>query len=940
MDELAAPAIQVVREGRIRIHPESQRRRYEEWLQNIRPWCISRQLWWGHQIPVWYRDGETYVGMQPPAGDGWERDPDVLDTWFSSALWPFATLGWPDDTPELRAFYPTDVLSTARDILFLWVARMVMMGLEFTGDVPFTDVYVHSVIQAPDGRRMSKSLGTGIDPLDEIDRHGADAVRFGLLGMSSTQDVKYSAEKIEQGQALANKLFNASRFVLLTVGDRAAPSAPPAPRTVEDRWILSRLQRAIAQTAARIEGYDFSKAALGLYDFVYGELCDWYLEMVKPREVDADLAATLVHVLRQTLSLAHPVIPFVTEELWSHVPAAEGLLAAGRFPEADESLIDEAAEREVADAIAAVGAVRSFRNEAGVRPGLRLPGAAGRRRLRADGAARRPPGAPGPRRRLGPRAGRARAGPRWRGRAAGRRGRRPGEAERRRDEQRERAAGGDRSRGGQARQPGLRRQGARAPGGRRAREARAPAPELEARVTFALDARRRRAPPPVARALRHAVRAGPRAPADDRARLPAGALRLRPRRRHQRQVVDGADDRGDPRGATACATGTYLSPHLVSFAERVRIGDRDAEPERVRGGGAARRARGGQGRPRARRGRPRDAVRAAHRRGVPAARRRGASRSPSSRPGSAGAYDATNVLRSRVQVLTNVGLEHTRWLGPTIAAHRPGEAGRRPPRRRRWSSAPACIPMPRPSPQAVCTERGARLVVAPADAEVPLLAAGAFQRRNFAVALTAAEAWLGEPAQPEAILHAAASTIVPGRFEVVDDAPTTILDGAHNPGGMAALADALRSAVHGRRVVAVVSILDDKDAPAMLRELLPLCERGRVHRERQSARAVAGDAAVPDAAARGPARADRRRSAARAGGGPPGSRPGRRRAGHGLDLPGRRPARRRRRGAAEVAAVSDDGPSVVTMMLVVAAVVAVVILVFFTVGYLFGRLFL
>ena len=169
MDELAAPAIQVVKDGRVRIHPESQSRRYIDWLENIRPWCISRQLWWGHQIPVWYRGEEVFVGTEAPEGEGWERDPDVLDTWFSSALWPFATLGWPEETPELRAFYPTDVLSTARDILFLWVARMVMMGLEFTGDVPFRDVYVHSVIQAPDGRRMSKSLGTGIDPLDLIE---------------------------------------------------------------------------------------------------------------------------------------------------------------------------------------------------------------------------------------------------------------------------------------------------------------------------------------------------------------------------------------------------------------------------------------------------------------------------------------------------------------------------------------------------------------------------------------------------------------------------------------------------------------------------------------------------------------------------------------------------------------------------------------------------
>ena len=259
MDELAEPAIAAVEDGRVRIRPESQSRRYLEWLRNIRPWCISRQLWWGHQIPVWYRDDEeTYVGLEPPEGAGWERDPDVLDTWFSSALWPFATLGWPQETDELRAFYPTDVLSTARDILFLWVARMVMMGLEFTGEVPFADVYVHSVIQAPDGRRMSKSLGTGIDPLDEIDAHGADAVRFGLLAMSSTQDVRYSSEKVRQGQALANKLFNAARYVLGNVVASTEPA--PRPTTIQDRWILSRLQEAKAQFDANVAAFDFAKA--------------------------------------------------------------------------------------------------------------------------------------------------------------------------------------------------------------------------------------------------------------------------------------------------------------------------------------------------------------------------------------------------------------------------------------------------------------------------------------------------------------------------------------------------------------------------------------------------------------------------------------------------------------------------------------------------------
>jgi valyl-tRNA synthetase len=368
MDDLARPAIEAVRSGRVRIHPESQSRRYLEWLENIRPWCISRQLWWGHQIPVWYReDEETYVGVDPPEGAGWERDPDVLDTWFSSALWPFATLGWPQDTPELRAFYPTDVLLTARDILFLWVARMVMMGLEFTGDVPFDDVYVHSVIQAPDGRRMSKSLGTGIDPLDEIDVHGADAVRFGLLAMSSLQDVRYSNEKVRQGQALANKLFNAARYVLLNVS--AATDPAPRPATVHDRWILSRLQAAKELFDENVAGFEFSKAALGLYDFVYGELCDWYLEFNKGREYDDDLSATMLYVLRETLLLAHPIIPFVTEELWSHVPGAEDLLATQQATGPDDSLRDLDAEDRVAAVIAAVTAVRSWREEAGVRPG-------------------------------------------------------------------------------------------------------------------------------------------------------------------------------------------------------------------------------------------------------------------------------------------------------------------------------------------------------------------------------------------------------------------------------------------------------------------------------------------------------------------------------------------------------------------------------------------
>jgi valyl-tRNA synthetase len=368
MDELAAPAIAAVKDGKLRIHPESQSRRYIDWLENIRPWCISRQLWWGHQIPVWYRGEETYVGETAPQGDGWERDPDVLDTWFSSALWPFATLGWPEETPELAAFYPTDVLSTARDILFLWVARMVMMGIEFTGEIPFSDVYIHSVIQAPDGRRMSKSLGTGIDPVDLIDAHGADGVRFGLLAMSSTQDVRFSEEKVAQGQALANKLFNATRFVVTNAAEGVAPGA--SPQTVEDRWILSRLGAARDDFATRVQAFDFSKAALGLYDFIYGELCDWYLELIKGREFDEKLSAHLLHVLRETVVLAHPIIPFVTEELWPHV-GGEGLLAAHVAGDVVAPR-DLDAEADVGRVIATVQAVRSWRDAGGVKPGAFL----------------------------------------------------------------------------------------------------------------------------------------------------------------------------------------------------------------------------------------------------------------------------------------------------------------------------------------------------------------------------------------------------------------------------------------------------------------------------------------------------------------------------------------------------------------------------------------
>jgi valyl-tRNA synthetase len=380
MDELAAPAIKVVEDDEVRIQPEQWKRVYLNWMGEIRPWCVSRQLWWGHQIPVWYCGDcdETIVAEVAPTkcpncdGTTLRQEEDVLDTWFSSALWPFATLGWPDDTPDLRAFYPTSFLTTAREILFLWVARMVMMGLEFPGAIPFRDVYVHSVIQARDGRRMSKSLGTGIDPLEEIDERGADALRFGLLAMSSTQDVRYSDAKVEQGSDLANKLWNASRLILLN-----AAEVEPAPRTaqLEDRWLLSRLEKTIASVTEKLEAYDFAHAVQECYGFVYGDLCDWYLEIVKPRLYDGeeDASATLLYALARVLALLHPTMPFVTEEIWSFHPAREGHLAVGAFPVADSSLFDDEAEAEIAEGIALTRQLRAWRDLAGVPAKAVLP---------------------------------------------------------------------------------------------------------------------------------------------------------------------------------------------------------------------------------------------------------------------------------------------------------------------------------------------------------------------------------------------------------------------------------------------------------------------------------------------------------------------------------------------------------------------------------------
>jgi valyl-tRNA synthetase len=342
MEELVKPAIAAVREGRVRSHPEQQTNVMLSYLENIRPWCISRQLWWGHRIPVWYcPDGHTTVAENEPAACAecgkteLTQEEDVLDTWFSSALWPFATLGWPEQTPDLETFYPGDVCSTGRDINFLWVSRMIWSGLELMGEEPFHDVNYHAMILAPDGRRMSKSLGTGIDPTDLIAEHGADATRYGLLKMASTQDVRFSHGAIEEGAKLANKLWNVARLILANAGD-VQPEARP--RDLEERWILARIDAARAELESSIAEFEFSPATGTLYHLTFDDFCDWYAEAIKPRLYggDEDARATALAALERLLKLLHPVMPHVSEEIWSNLPARESRLIVSPWPEADE----------------------------------------------------------------------------------------------------------------------------------------------------------------------------------------------------------------------------------------------------------------------------------------------------------------------------------------------------------------------------------------------------------------------------------------------------------------------------------------------------------------------------------------------------------------------------------------------------------------------------
>ena len=395
---LAEPALAAVREGRTTFHPETWAKTYFQWLENIEPWCISRQLWWGHQIPVWYdEDGTPHCAMTEAEaqamapGRRLTRDPDVLDTWFSSALWPFSTLGWPEDTAELRRYYPTAALSTGFDIIFFWVARMMMMGLRFMGEVPFRDVYIHALVRDEQGRKMSKSLGNIIDPLTLIDRYGADAVRFTLASMAAMgRDLKLDVSRVEGYRNFTTKLWNAARFCEMNGCKPDAAFNPAAAREPVNRWIVGETARIAAATDAALGAYRFNDAANGLYAHVWGVFCDWYLEFAKPLlqgedgPARAETQATAAWALDQCLILLHPIMPFVTEELWGQIAERPKMLVHTDWPSLSPNLADAQADADMAWTIALVEGVRSVRAEMGLAPGAPVPLVA----VGADDAAR------------------------------------------------------------------------------------------------------------------------------------------------------------------------------------------------------------------------------------------------------------------------------------------------------------------------------------------------------------------------------------------------------------------------------------------------------------------------------------------------------------------------------------------------------------------------
>ncbi|WP_418627135.1 valine--tRNA ligase [Anaerosinus sp.] len=385
MESLAKPAMEAVTSGKIQFVPERFTKIYLNWLESIRDWCISRQLWWGHRIPAWYCDdcGETFVSREdltvcPKCGKALRRDEDVLDTWFSSALWPFSTMGWPKDTEELKQFYPTSVLVTGYDIIFFWVARMIMLGLEFKQEIPFKHVFIHGLVRDSQGRKMSKSLGNGIDPVEVIEKYGADTLRFMLItGNTPGNDMRFYWERVEATRNFANKLWNASRFVLMNLeGFDTAFRPKQEDYTLADRWILSRYAKTVADVTNNLERFELGEAGRALYDFIWNEFCDWYIEMAKARLYNKDAVTArqtaqyvLCYVLENTLKLLHPFMPYITEEIWQHIPHEGISIMVAKYPCGEEEKIDELAETSMNAIMDTIKSIRNMRAEVNVAPG-------------------------------------------------------------------------------------------------------------------------------------------------------------------------------------------------------------------------------------------------------------------------------------------------------------------------------------------------------------------------------------------------------------------------------------------------------------------------------------------------------------------------------------------------------------------------------------------
>jgi valyl-tRNA synthetase len=387
MKPLAEPAIKAVRSGKIKIVPRAWSKTYFHWMENIRDWTISRQLWWGHRIPVWYcdKDGSMHASRTdlsecPQCKGPLRQETDVLDTWFSSGLWPFSTLGWPESTPELKVFYPTSVLSTGFDILTFWVARMAMLGIKFMGDVPFHHVYIHALIRDAEGQKMSKSKGNVVDPLSVMDRYGTDAFRFTLAALAAQgRDIRLAEERIEGYRNFANKIWNAARLVLTNLEGYDPAVARRGTPSVADRWIKSRLTEATAQVRKAIDTYRFNDAASAVYQFLWHEYCDWYLEIAKRSlyqpespEAKAVTQRTLVETLETTLRLLHPFMPFISEELWQRLPHAGESIMIAPFPKATRKGRDPEAERLIAPVLDFVSAIRTVRSESRISPAVEL----------------------------------------------------------------------------------------------------------------------------------------------------------------------------------------------------------------------------------------------------------------------------------------------------------------------------------------------------------------------------------------------------------------------------------------------------------------------------------------------------------------------------------------------------------------------------------------